>query len=180
MCARTFFWSFLFAVGKTFDDEQRTSKFGLVFDIVYSMYTTHLLALSLSHSPASFAYSASERFKKIARLFKKNSKWKSFKANFYVELTIFLHVHNLHIINIFCSLFLPSLSARFLSLNVLRWMYVHVCWFHSCPFTATLFVLSFSSSLLPNCFFKLKRLNFFSAFLLHFLFLLPYFLHLTF
>lgn len=69
------------------DDEERASKFGLVFDIVYLMYATH----SRAHHSLSLP---SCRAKKIARLCKKQkeqkkSKWKSFKANFYVELTIF-------------------------------------------------------------------------------------------
>lgn len=125
----------------------------------------------------SLSYLASKLFMKIARLFKENINGKSFKANFYVELSIFLHVHNLHIINIFFlfSRFFPFFLSHFFfvlcsTVNVL---------FASCQFTATFFLSYFWIVFFP---FKLKRLLFLVFFLTFFpLFssCLSYFLRLT-
>lgn len=71
---------------KTFDDdEERASKFGLVFDIVYLMYATH----SRAHHSLSRCHHVEQGKSLDYARNKKKSKWKSFKANFYVELTIF-------------------------------------------------------------------------------------------
>lgn len=78
------------------------------------------LDLPFPFAYVSLSYLASKLFMKIARLFKENINGKSFKANFYVELSIFLHVHNLHIINIFFFVFsfFPFRSVTFFSFYV--------------------------------------------------------------
>lgn len=115
------------------------------------------LDLPFPFAYVSLSYLASKLFMKIARLFKENINGKSFKANFYVELSIFLHVHNLHIINIFFfvfSFFSLSFCHFFLVFcsyckRLVRLLPVYCCFFSliflNCFFSFQIETLAFSS-----------------------------------